>query len=235
MKKIIAAIFIFGVTNIASAIPSLQVHGVDSVAYDGFGDEDTWLLTESSGRLELIGTYGPNTVNINNAYLVMTTAALDGNPFGSDYAKYDDSDAFEASLAGFDPKLKLNNHNPYGLDASLIDIFAYDLSLLDMGRFAAAGPTKDCNADVPGTTECAAASNSVGEIHTFNYDFTNLGLDWVHFDLVAFVTDEHGRRWTTTGEINPGSHDSTWRVSEPASLVLLSLGLFGLGFIRRKV
>lgn len=237
-NKLIVALILFGLSMSAYALPTLQVYGVGSTAVDLTADEDTWLVTEQTGSLELIGTYSTNTVSITNAFLVLTTTAGDINPFGVNYAKYDDAAAFEATLAGFDPDLKTNNHSPYGLDASQIDTYAFDLSLLGMGSFGKVGPTKDCNADVSGTTDCVDTPNSLGEIHTFDYDFTGLSLDWVHFDLVAYITDSTGNgKWVSNyWEINPGSHDTTWKsVPETTSLLLLMVGLLGLVGFKRKI
>lgn len=235
VKRLVAFFLIFSLVKIAFAVPTLQVYGVNSVAYDGPGDEDSWLLNQVTGSVELIGTYSSNTVSITNAFLLITTDATAGNPLGAGYTKYDDITAFEATLAGFDPDVNLNHHAPLGNDASVVDVFAFDLSLLGMDSFGMVGPTKDCNADVPGATECAAAPNSVGEIHTFNYDFKDTGIQWAHFDLVAYITDETGNgKWVSNyWEINPGSHDSTFRVPEPAPLALFALGLLAIGFARK--
>lgn len=243
LKRLLLASCLLGFSITAYAVPTLQVHGVDSVVGNLSGDEDTWLTSANQGSLELIGTYRSNTVSITNAFLVLTTTATDSNPFGSDYIQYDDAAAFEATLTGFptDGDINLNRHNPYGLDGSLIDTFAFDLSSIGMGSFGNSETTKDCNADTTevavGTTTCSA-TNSLGQIHTFNYDFSGLSLDWVHFDLVAFVTDETGGRWVTTTiseAINPGSHDTTWtNVPETTSLLLLMVGLFGLVAVKRK-
>ena len=235
LKKILVASILFGFSlNIYAALPTLQVHGVDSVAYDITTDEDTWLLSELTGSLELIGTFGPNIVSIENAYLVLTTEDSAVNPFGAGYAQFDDADAFAESL---ESGLHFNNHSPFGSGASQIETYAYDLSQSSLGgSFGRIGPTKDCNADVAGTTTCEDKPNSVGEIKIFDYDFSGLSLDWVHFDVVALVTDDVGRRgWVSSWDINPGSHDTTWaRVPETSSLFLLMVGLLGLVAIKRK-
>ena len=231
LRLIISGILI-GLSSGAFAVPALQVYGVGSTAVDLTGDEDSWLLTDPTGSLELIGTYqNKNVVSITNAFLVLTTEAVSGNPFGSDYAKFDSADDFERSIGA-----TFNNHSPYGLDAALVDTFVYDLSLIGMDSFARVGETKDCNADVPGTTDCASASNSTGQIHTFNYDFSGLGLDSVHFDLVALITDGGGNRgWRSSWNINPGSHDTTWvKVPESSSVLMLFVGLLSLVAVRRK-
>jgi len=232
MLRLIITGILIGLSSSAFAVPALQVHGVGSTAVDLTGDEDSWLLTDPTGSLELIGTYqSKNVVSITNAFLILTTDAVSGNPFGSDYAKFDSAEAFEQSIGA-----NLNRHSPYGSDAALVDTFVYDLSLVGMGSFARVGETKDCNADVPGTTDCASASNSIGQIHTFDYDFSGLGLASVHFDLVALITDDKGNRGLSSSwDINPGSHDSTWvKVPESSSVLMLFVGLISLVAVRRK-
>lgn len=235
LKRLLVASCLLGFSlNAYSALPTLQVHGVDSIAYDISTDEDTWLLTDLTGSLELIGTFGPNIVSIDNAYLVLTTSDSAINPFGADYTQFDDSDAFAESL---ETGLTFNNHSPFGSGASQVETYAYDLSQLSSGgSFARLGPTKDCNADIAGTTLCEDKPNSEGEIKMFDYDFSGLSLDWVHFDMVALVTDDLGRRgWVSSWDINPGSHDTTWRsVPESTSLLLLMVGLLGLVAVKRK-
>ena len=227
-----AIILLFAVSLNAFATPTLQVHGVDSMIGNLSADEDTWFLSTPSGELELIATFGSDTMTIENAFLVLTTSATSGNPF-SGTTKYDDSDAFEASIGA-----SFNNHSPYGLGASEIDTFAYNVGDF---TYTAGSSTKDCNAsypDVPlGTTECAASAG-VGDIKMFAFDYSALALDWVHFDLVAFVTAEKGKsgKWVSTWDINPGSHDTTWQsVPETGSLFLLIAGLAGLIVVRRTI
>lgn len=73
------------------------------------------------------------------------------------------------------------------------------------------------------------------------------GFDWVHFDLMALLTDTQGQtnlRTTLAG--NPGSHDLTWKpgdnggpdpdavVPEPSTIILLGAGLLGLGLANRR-
>lgn len=258
LKKLLVGSILLGFALSAYAVPTLQVHGVGSVAQDLTGDEDSWVMSDSQGSLELIGTFRKNIVSIEQAFLVLTTASVEDNPFGTGYTKYDDASDFEASLGSFDTAdIKTNGHSPYGLDGSKIDTFAYALSQVRMDTFSKDGATKDCNADTPGTTECEDAPKSNGQIYTFNYDFTGLALDWVHFDLVALIeveeTDSYGkksyrRRWTSNycndpsdpdyWGINPGSHDTTWvkaaSVPETNSLFLLIAGLFGLVVFKRK-
>lgn len=215
----------------AYATPTLQVHGVGSVAGSISNDDDTWFLSGATGQLELIATFGSADMKIENAFLVLTTSAINNNPFAGS-TKYDSAAAFEATLSG---TVQTNNHSPYGLGASQIDTFAYSLGDF---TYNAGTATKDCNADIAGTTTCAASAGT-GDIKMFAYDYSALALDWVHFDMLAYVTDEKGNsgKWVSTWEINPGSHDTTWKrtsVPETSSLLLLMVGLFGLVGFKRK-
>jgi len=233
MKKINTFFFaaaLFGFSLNASATPTLQVHGVGSVTGSITSDEDTWFASGAIGELELIATFSDSNIQIQNVFLVLTTSATAGNPFAGT-TKYDDANAFEASIGA-----KFNNHSPYGLDGSLIDTFTYSLSDF---TYNAGSPTKDCNADSTtvalGSTECSASSGT-GDIKIFSYDYSSLALDWVHFDLVAYIVDPTGKgKWASTWGINPGSHDTTWQsVPEATSLLFLMLGLLGLVVVRRK-
>lgn len=230
LTKLLAAAILFGFSLSVYATPTLQVYGVGGVAGDIGSDEDTWFVSGATGELELIATFANSGMTIQNAFLVLTSSATADNPF-SGSTKYDDAAAFEATLTG--GAVQTNNHAPYGFDASQIDTFAYSLGDF---TYNAGSPTKDCNADIAGTTECAASAGT-GDIKTFTYDYSGLALDWVHFDLVAYVTDENGNsgNWVSTWDINVASHDTTWQVPETGSLFLLMVGLLGLVSFKGKI
>ena len=79
-----------------------------------------------------------------------------------------------------------------------------------------------------------------GEIKTLSIDAA--GYDWIHFDVLALVTDTTGTHcrynYDTDVTGNPGSKDVTWTpptsVPEPGALALMGLGLLGMAFVRRR-
>ena len=240
----------------ANATPTLQVYMPGATAVDGsvggLEDNDTWRKSTAQGSvfdLQLMGYYGSNVTMIEDAIVVFTTSQ--SGSFGVTVApsgganynltgivsSYDDDAAFEAAIGA-----SFNAHSPYGGAAANVQIYtiALDALLANLGTFAKNTVIPDCNASSAGTTTCAAGNpNQLGEVKTLGISFS--GVDWVHIDLVARVTNKQGTSWG----INPGSHDSSWvktagggtppeSIPEPGVLLLMGVGLLGLAAARRK-
>jgi hypothetical protein len=152
--------------------------------------------------------------------------------------RYAGDTAFETWLetsSGIDGTF--NNHNPYGKD-SLVDVYAIRLNDLSagLGDFAEipAAIIPDCDASVADTTTCSAGNpNRHGE--TKSLGLALAGVEWTHFDLVALITTS-GNNGTSTSkwEINPGSHDATWKVPVPPTVWLIGVGVLALGLSRAR-
>lgn len=126
-----------------------------------------------------------------------------------------------------------NNHDP--LKDNISDFLFYDIG--DFAMNANAVPNFD---DETGS--------DIGEIKSLALGGVG-SLDWIHFDLVALVTDEQGNpnnpTIVTTFDNNPGSKDVTWKSSNggpgggpgvpaPAPLALLGIGGLAAAFGWRR-
>lgn len=245
------------VSLVVNATPTRQVYMPGATAVDGsvggLTDADTWKRSTAQGTvfdLQLMGNYGNNITMIEDAIVVFTTSQ--SGSFGVTVApsgganynlsgivsSYANNTAFETAIGA-----SLNNHSPYGGAAADVQTYtiALDALLANLGTFANSAGIPNCNASSAGTTTCAAGNpNQRGEVKTLGISFS--GVDWVHIDLVARVTNKQG---TTSWGINPGSHDSSWvktsgggtppaSVPEPGVLLLMGAGLLGLAVARRK-
>ena len=84
LKVIILLLFIV-LGGTAFSTPTFQVYSPDAVASDYGEDEDTWLVTESSFDLWVIGAYSPQTVSLTD----VTLCVLDEeNPIVIEYLRY---------------------------------------------------------------------------------------------------------------------------------------------------
>lgn len=239
--KIIVLFTAFSFATGASAVPTLQLGVSDGaggyIAYTPAGTSPTEEETAyTSGNAIVVGgAYGPNAdLLIGGKY----GSGADWSAFGFD-ASFDGkgavlmatvsnalSDLTIDGLSAFftsTTNLFPNEHAPLGSAASFL--------FFDIGDFA-----KIANAvsDFACSNECTAT----GELKTLTLGGTG-AYDWIHFDVMALVTDTYGETDLKTGVgNNPGSHDVTWKnsatnVPEPSTVLLFGLGMMGLLMVRK--
>lgn len=235
-------------TSFATSGVTFQTYIAGAIAGDIGPDEDTWFSTEDLFSLYVVGSYGPNTVSLDNVVLMISVPegeqgtitfmdTGDGTPSlltakGPGVTgdanvdilldvEHNDGFKKKKDFASF---INLNNHYPAQDGVS-------DFLLYSLGSFSDdESQLKNYDAD---TGLITTMSGSTGEQKEYQVSVT--GFSSVHFDVYGFNDTGCKGAW----EQNPGSHDSTWtpdghnEIPEPFSSLLLSLGLIGLGFRKR--
>jgi hypothetical protein len=235
----------------AFAVPVLQV-GIKTedgyVPYTTQGpDEETAFTTINTFSLALAGSFGPNTaylggkndilgIDWDNLQIgldflkgatgpVLMVTVPEGTfgsisfspPLGSNYL----APTFIIARTGSDDSGFPDNHWPVGQPDSW-DFWYFDL-----------GTAFSNNSN--GVVNCANPSE-IGNGEIRFYDTTITDFTYAHFDLLAIeISGGQNGGLTPNLVFNPGSHDASYVIPEPATMILLGSGLIGLaGFARRK-
>lgn len=244
---------VFAMASPSLAIPTFQAYIDGATAGDMGNDEDSWFTTDSSFDLTVVGSYSVNgmettslsevtlvvsvpdgeqgTISIvgsDGAVLLTTKMAAGGTGFYNPNVDADtDVLTNEAGLDGFATKDFLpdgdfNNHYPFKDDVS-------DFLVFGLGDFDDLGAIHNYNAD-DGSTDLIA--NSHGEEKTYSVVIT--GFSGAHFDVYGFEESYNDSQMRATWDINAASHDSTYMVPAPGALILGSMGVSLVGWLRRK-
>jgi len=239
-------------TQAVIAVPTFQAYITNGVGGTQGEDEDSWFTTESSFELIVVGTYGPKTLSLtqvtltasvpigqsgtisitggNGATLLFDQASVLGNTYynpnvDADIDLLTDESGNADGYDGYETKSFLpasqqlhSEHYPFRADVSNFLVYG-------LGDFDPDGEIHNYNAE-DGST--GVVTGSVGEEQAYSVSVT--GFTRVHWDVYGFDDTNFKGNW----ESNANSHDSTFVIPAPGAVLLGSIGVGLVGWLRRR-
>lgn len=242
-KEVWAVVMIMFLCNqVLLGVPTFQAY-IDGGTADDIGlDHDTWFTNNSTFNLIVVGAFGPKTASLSEVTLVLSvpqeeigTVNISGGggatllttttstPYGNNPNGNADVDLL-SDVSGSDGYLtkgalpsSFNNHYPFQNTVS-------DFLLYSIDDFSNIGGIHNYNAD-----DGTISAEGDGEEKMFNVEITDFSR--VHFDVYGYESKTNGK---SSWQINPASHDSTYLIPAPGALMLSSIGIGFVGWLRRR-